>query len=75
MKTLTIIRHAKAAAPEQYATDFDRPITARGRKDAKHIGKLLAYLEPPFDWIISSPPHAHARQRGILSTNRSILMP
>lgn len=55
MKTLTIIRHAKAASPEAYATDFDRPLTTRGHKDAKHIGKLLAYLEPPVDWLISSP--------------------
>ncbi|MDQ3250075.1 MAG: histidine phosphatase family protein [Chloroflexota bacterium] len=55
MKTLTIIRHAKAEPPDDYANDFDRPLTLRGGKDAKHIGKVLARLAPPVDWLISSP--------------------
>lgn len=55
MKALTIIRHAKAELPEEYANDFDRPLTPRGRKDASHMAKLLAQLDPPVDWLISSP--------------------
>lgn len=55
MKTLTIIRHAKAESPEEFANDFDRPLSARGRKDAGHVAKFLTRLEPPIDWLISSP--------------------
>jgi phosphohistidine phosphatase len=55
MKALTLIRHAKAAALEDYANDAERPLTARGQKDAKHIAEVLTQLKPPVDWIISSP--------------------
>ncbi len=54
MKALTIIRHAKAAPPEEYANDVDRPLTTRGLKDAKHMAEVLVRLEPPVDWLISS---------------------
>ena len=55
MKTLTIIRHAKAESPEEFVNDFDRPLAPRGRKDAGHVAKFLTRLEPPIDWLISSP--------------------
>ncbi|MBX3013843.1 MAG: histidine phosphatase family protein [Caldilineaceae bacterium] len=55
MKTLSIIRHAKALAPEEATTDFDRPLTKRGQKDAAQLGHLLATLQPEVDWLISSP--------------------
>lgn len=55
MKTLSIIRHAKAATPDKYANDFDRPLTKRGQKDALQISQLVATLEPAVDWVISSP--------------------
>jgi phosphohistidine phosphatase len=55
MKTLTIIRHAKAERPEGYAADFDRPLTERGRKDTARMADVLARLDPPIDWLISSP--------------------
>ncbi len=54
MKTLSIIRHAKAASPDAYANDFDRPLTKRGHKDAQQISQLAATLEPRIDWVISS---------------------
>jgi phosphohistidine phosphatase len=55
MKVLTIIRHAKAAPSEEYTNDFDRPLTARGYKDVKHVAEVLTRLEIPVDWLISSP--------------------
>lgn len=55
MKFLTIFRHAKAAHAEDYPVDFERPLTARGHKDAHMISQLLSRLEPPVDWILSSP--------------------
>ncbi len=55
MKKLTIIRHAKAERPEAYATDFERPLSARGQRDATLMGELLDRLAPPVEWWISSP--------------------
>lgn len=55
MKTLSIIRHAKAAAPDEYPADFDRPLTKRGQKDAAQLGRIMAALDPDVDWVISSP--------------------
>lgn len=55
MKTLSIIRHAKAEAAGLASADFQRPLTSRGKKDARRIGRLLARIEPAVDWIIASP--------------------
>jgi phosphohistidine phosphatase len=55
MKSLTVLRHAKAARPEEYAADLERPLTRRGHEDARCMSRLLKRLEPPVDWIISSP--------------------
>jgi phosphohistidine phosphatase len=61
MKTLTIVRHAKAERLEGYATDFERPLTERGLKDSQRIGEVIARLDPPMDWLFSSPA-ARTRQ-------------
>lgn len=55
MKYLTIFRHAKAERAEDFATDFQRPLTTRGQKDTHQMAEILAGLEPPIDWIVSSP--------------------
>ena len=54
MKALTIFRHAKAERPEAYPQDFDRPLTARGRKDAERMSIVIASQQPAVDCIISS---------------------
>lgn len=55
MKHLSILRHAKTEHADEYPTDFERPLTNRGHKDAEAIAQLLADHAPPIDWIISSP--------------------
>ena len=55
MKTLTIIRHAKAEIADGTQSDFDRALTKRGRKDARQISRVLTRCKEPIDWIISSP--------------------
>jgi phosphohistidine phosphatase len=55
MKYLSIFRHAKAERSEDYAVDFERPLTPRGVKDAQHISEILAGFNPPIDWLVSSP--------------------
>lgn len=55
MKQLTILRHAEAASNSSAITDFERPLTAKGRSDAFVIGKMLQKLEMNPDCIITSP--------------------
>jgi phosphohistidine phosphatase len=54
MKTLLILRHAKATrdAPQG---DFARPLTARGRRDAAAVAAALKSSGAPVDEIITSP--------------------
>lgn len=55
MKSLTVLRHAKAERPDEYPSDLERPLTSRGQKDAAAIAGVIAGLKPAVDWIISSP--------------------
>lgn len=55
MKYISILRHAKAQLLDEYPTDFERPLTPRGVKDARYIGQILASMSPAVDWIVSSP--------------------
>lgn len=69
MKTLTILRHAKAERPEAYSSDFERPLTERGHKDAERMAAMLERLEPAIDLIVSSPA-ARAAQTASHVANR-----
>lgn len=55
MKSLSILRHAKAENAENHQIDFDRPLTPRGNKDAIIMAELLAQWVPNVDWVVSSP--------------------
>ena len=54
MKTLLILRHAKSGWDDPDLPDHDRPLTERGKKDAKRIGQLLLERGLVPDQIISS---------------------
>jgi len=41
MKILLLLRHAKSSWDDPALPDHDRPLTERGKKDAKRIGQLL----------------------------------
>lgn len=55
MKTLYLVRHAKSSWDYPNLPDFDRPLSARGERDAPKMGQRLKdkYILP--DLIISSP--------------------
>src|SRR6185312_12207803 len=55
MKTLYLIRHAKASWDQADLTDFDRPLTELGERHAHDIGKELKQQQVKPDLIISSP--------------------
>jgi len=64
MKTLLVMRHAKSDWSEPGASDFDRPLNKRGRKDVPRMARFLKALAPPGDGApgILSSPAARAKE-------------
>ncbi|AKQ46677.1 phosphohistidine phosphatase [Rufibacter radiotolerans] len=54
MKTLYLLRHAKSSWKFEELSDHDRPLTKKGRNDAKLIGQELLERKTKLDLIISS---------------------
>ena len=55
MKSLTLLRHAKAEPDSESGSDFDRRLTGSGREDAARMGEEVRQLDLAFDLILSSP--------------------
>ncbi|MFY9607046.1 MAG: histidine phosphatase family protein [Blastocatellia bacterium] len=55
MKTILLLRHAKSSWDQPSLRDFDRPLAARGKRDAPRMGKALRKRIPHPELIISSP--------------------
>jgi phosphohistidine phosphatase len=55
MKTLYIIRHAKAEDKSVNKTDYDRKLSATGERDARLMGLALQGLGVHPDMVLSSP--------------------
>lgn len=54
MKLVTLIRHAKSSWDNANLSDFERPLNARGRRDAEFMSKMLPTLLPNPDMIYCS---------------------
>lgn len=52
---LYLIRHGIAAEPEDYVTDEERPLTAKGRKKTGKVAKQLFKRGLHFHLILTSP--------------------
>ncbi|MFK7796626.1 MAG: histidine phosphatase family protein [Aureispira sp.] len=52
-KKLLLLRHSKASSKKKY-TDFKRPLTEKGRKDAQRLGEYIQSREINIDCICSS---------------------
>lgn len=55
MKTIYLARHAKSSWDSDAITDYDRPLSNRGKKNAKRMGAELATLAWMPEKIIASP--------------------
>lgn len=55
MKTLFLVRHAKSSKDDPTLADRDRPLAARGLKEAPKMGKRLAKRHVRPDLLVSSP--------------------
>jgi phosphohistidine phosphatase len=54
MKSLFLLRHAKSSWAEPGASDFDRPLNARGREAAQAIGREMRRLGLGVDAVVMS---------------------
>jgi phosphohistidine phosphatase len=54
MRTLYLLRHAKSSWAEPALPDRQRPLAARGRRDAKRIAKHLVRLEVQPELVLCS---------------------
>ena len=55
MDRLILLRHAKAESEASSGDDFDRPLAARGRREAQAVGVQLAALGLKPDIALVSP--------------------
>jgi phosphohistidine phosphatase len=55
MKTLILLRHAKASRDDLSLKDFDRPLNHRGEDDARLMGRYLRNEKLVVDAVVSSP--------------------
>ena len=55
MKIVCLVRHAKASREDPSLNDFDRPLNARGKKQAPWLGRRLKGSNVQPGVIISSP--------------------
>ena len=53
-RRLIVLRHAKSSWETEAATDHDRPLNKRGRRDAQRVGKRLAKLGWAPELVFSS---------------------
>lgn len=54
-RQLLLLRHAKSAWDTAVATDFDRPLSKRGKQDAPRVGGWLRQQGLVPDLVVSSP--------------------
>ncbi len=54
MKTLVLVRHAKSSWDDPSLPDHDRPLNARGMRDAPRMAAFFSQQQLPVDLIVSS---------------------
>ena len=60
-RELLVLRHSKSAWDTGAASDFDRPLSNRGWRDAPRVGRFLARKGLIPDYVVASPAR-RARQ-------------
>ncbi|MET0268917.1 MAG: histidine phosphatase family protein, partial [Sphingomonas sp.] len=55
MKKLTLLRHAKSGWDEPVTRDFDRPLSEKGRRGAKAMGRYMRDEGLTYDHVVASP--------------------
>ena len=73
MKTLLLLRHAKASV-DSALNDFDRALNDRGKDDAKLMGLWLGRQQIVLDAVISSPAKRARRTTEIFLKAAGVLL-
>ncbi len=55
MKQAYFVRHAKSSWDNPALADEDRPLNARGKRDAPYMASMMLLKEQPADLLVSSP--------------------
>ncbi|HEX2793552.1 MAG TPA: histidine phosphatase family protein [Croceicoccus sp.] len=55
MKRLGLLRHAKSEQEPSTGYDFDRDLSAKGRRAAEAMGRYIGTKVAPFDRVLASP--------------------
>lgn len=66
MRTLFLVRHAKAIPEADSGLDRDRPLEPEGEEQARQLGKRLRKTKPKVELILSSPAVRAFGTAGIL---------
>jgi phosphohistidine phosphatase len=66
MKTLLLLRHAKASWDDASLRDFDRPLNSRGLKAASLTGEFISKQGLRPDLVISSPAERAGRTAALV---------
>jgi phosphohistidine phosphatase len=67
LRRLTLIRHAKSSWKDAEIGDFDRPLNARGERDAPRMGRRIADAAKPPELLVSSPARRAARTAELIA--------
>jgi phosphohistidine phosphatase len=67
MKTLFLVRHAKSSWDDPALADEDRPLNARGKRDAPKMAKRLSKRDVKVDLMLSSPANRAIRTAKVLA--------
>lgn len=72
-RRLTLLRHGKAVDPESGGTDFDRPLTRRGIRQAEEMARRLVAKGRIPDLILASPARRAWATAAIVARIASLL--
>lgn len=72
MKRLTLIRHAKSDWSDVSLSDFDRPLSGRGKKNAPKMGGRLAKRGDIPNLLVSSPAKRAAKTTRLIAQELKI---
>lgn len=55
VRTLYLLRHAKSSWDDETLADFDRPLSARGRRDAQRMAEYVSSSSLGVEMVLCSP--------------------
>lgn len=73
MKWLSLVRHAKSSWKDEELTDFERPLNARGERDAPRMARRFAAASPRPDLVLASPAERARRTAQVIAAQAGLV--